>query len=194
MSFQAVFAPTPDGATRLARLREFLRTQRLEYQAHDIEIGYDYAASPIVTSDGSEPPPHDPFGTEHIQTARPGHRAPHAWFMSGERRVSTHGLLRPGVFLLLTGSDREAWRRAVRENAWEVGVEIDVRSVGPDSDLAAEDGWGAMRGHDESGALLIRPDGHVAMRAASGPVDHPQVLFDALSRALCPPAEAAQPA
>jgi hypothetical protein len=101
MSFQAMFAPTPDGATRLVRLGEFLRTQRLEYQAHDIEIGYDYATSPIVTADGSDAPPHDPFGTEHVQTARPGHRVPHAWFGRGGERFGTHSLLRPGVFLLL---------------------------------------------------------------------------------------------
>jgi 2,4-dichlorophenol 6-monooxygenase len=190
MSFQAVFAPTPDGATRLARLREFLRTQRLEYQAHDIEVGYDYSASPIVTSDGSESPPRDPFGTEHVQTARPGHRAPHVWFTRRGEQVCTHSLLRPGRFLLLTGGDGEEWGTAAQQNAWRAGIEIDVLSISPNGDLTADGSWADLRGHDEAGALLIRPDGHVAMRAASAPADHRQALFDAVSRSLCQAAEA----
>jgi 2,4-dichlorophenol 6-monooxygenase len=198
MSFQAVFAETPDGATRLARLREFLGTQRLEYQAHDIELGYEYSASPAVITDGSRAPARDAFGVEHIPAARPGHRAPHAWFSRGAERVSTHGLLRPGVFLLLVGNDGQAWRAAANQNAWQLGVEIDVLGVGgARSDLAAaDDTWPSLRGHDETGAILIRPDGHVVMRAATAPEDRGATLFEALAAALGQPAVTAttQPA
>jgi 2,4-dichlorophenol 6-monooxygenase len=192
MSFQAVFAPTPDGATRLARLREFLKTQRIEYQAHDIEIGYDYYGSPAILADDSPAPPRDPFGLEHVPTARPGHRAPHVSFERGGERVATHELLRAGAFLLLIGEDGEQWRAAARACGSRFGIELDVLGVGgPEGELAATGGWSMLRGHGPDGAVLIRPDGHVAMRAASAPADHERSLAGGLSAALGHPKSAA---
>lgn len=184
-SFQMVFAETPDGATRLARLREFLKTQRLEYQAHDIEIGYDYCGAGAVVPDGSDAPERDPFGLEHVPTTRPGHRAPHAWFARDGERVSTHQLLRPGAFLLLAGEHGGEWSAAAAAISSELDVEVDVATAGLDgAGLVADSAWTALRGHDAFGALLIRPDGHIAMRAVSGERDVRAELTHALGVAL----------
>jgi 2,4-dichlorophenol 6-monooxygenase len=189
-SFEAIFAPTPDGAARLARLREFLTTQRIEYQAHDIEIGYDYYGSPVVVGDDSPAPARDPFALEHVPTTRPGHRLPHVWLTRNGERVGSHELLRPGVFTLLIGDQGERWRSAAEQISAQLEVDIKVAALGRGSvDFTPLDEmWAIIRGHDDGGGLLIRPDGHVAMRAAVTPNDPAAILFAAMATALGPPA------
>ena len=156
---------TTDGAMRRARLAEYYRTARWEFECADIELGYTYADSPVVLPDGTDPPPRDPAGHAYVQAARPGHRVPHAWFYRNGQQVSTHGLLRPGTFLLLAGSDGQRWIDAVQELSVERGISVDALRVARDGDLVPLDGaWQKLRGHDDDGAVLVRPDGHIALR------------------------------
>ncbi|MCW3014551.1 MAG: putative phenol monooxygenase [Solirubrobacterales bacterium] len=179
MMYAATLADTPDGATRLARLCEFLRTQRMEYQARHIELGYDYYAGGAVVQDGSPAPERDPFGLEYEQTTRPGHRLPHAWVTRAGDRVDTHSLLRPGAFLLLCAEPASSWIDAARELAEELDIEIAVEAL-----ERSEQAWGRLPGHDGVEAVLVRPDGHVAYRASSGGVEAADVLREALVVAL----------
>lgn len=184
-ALERLFSDTPDGASRRARLREFYRAVRREFQQLNIELGFDYADSPTIVSDGSTPPAHDPVEHLYEPTCRPGHRMPHAWLEREGERVATHQLLEPGAFLLLTGPDSAAggWRAAAKEVSGRISREIVVISVG--SDVGDADGrWASLRGHDETGAVLVRPDGHVAFRAASGVPDPRSVLGSAMQTAL----------
>jgi 2,4-dichlorophenol 6-monooxygenase len=184
-ALEALFADTADGATRRARLREFFHTLRMEFGAADIELGYEYADSGVVVPDGTPAPPRDPTGHRYEQVARPGHRMPHAWLIRDGERVATHRLLRPGSFLLLAGSDGGAWLEAAAAVAPERGVAIEALRVGPDLELADRDGaWTQLRGHDEGGAVLVRPDGHVAMRCLQAPADIRAILGAGLGTAL----------
>src|SRR5439155_3309101 len=181
----ATFADTPDGATRLARVREFLATQRLEYQAREIEMGYDYYAGGAVVQDGSDAPAPDPWGADYRQTTRPGHRLPHAWLRRGDERLSTHQLLKPGAFLLLAGDDGEEWCRAARDVSERLGIELVSARIGAGADLADDDrAWQQLRGHDDAGAILVRPDGHVAYRAASSVGRYEEAIAGALATVL----------
>ena len=56
-----------------------------EWHSFGVAMGYRYDASPIVIPDGAPPTPDEPG--DYVQTARPGHRAPHAWLADGR---STH--------------------------------------------------------------------------------------------------------
>jgi 2,4-dichlorophenol 6-monooxygenase len=183
-AFEAYFADTPMGATRRARAAEVIRTQRTEFQAHDLEIGFRYDAGALVP-DGSEPPPSDPMGSEYHPTTRPGHRLPHAWLGradarsadaplgadSDDQRVSTHDLTSRDGFALLTGPDGVAWVAAAAAASEKFGVP--VRTVRVGTDLTDPDGvWAAVREVSDAGAVLVRPDNHVAFRAP-GAVDDP---------------------
>jgi 2,4-dichlorophenol 6-monooxygenase len=163
---EALFADTPDGETRRAQLQEMVYTLRREFQHADIDMGYEYADSPVVTPDGSEAPPRDPVGHEYHPVARPGHRMPHAWLVRDGQPVATHQLVRSGTFLLLAGIDAPEWCEAAAEVARQTGVVIDCYTVGPRGDLGDPDGaWARLRGHEDAGAVLVRPDGHVAFRS-----------------------------
>jgi 2,4-dichlorophenol 6-monooxygenase len=182
---ERLFSDSPDGETRRAQLEEMFYTLRREFQHADIDLGYDYADSPAVVPDGSEPPARDPVGRDYVQVARPGHRMPHAWLARDGTKVATHHLVRTGRFLLLAGADGEPWRGAARALSDESGVPLDAYRVAVDGDLRDLDGtWANLRGHGDGGAILVRPDGHVAFRALHMPEDPARDLRVALGVAL----------
>jgi 2,4-dichlorophenol 6-monooxygenase len=102
------------------------------------------------------------------------------------RRLSTHDLLRPGEFLLLTGADDRDWSRAADAVAERFDVVIGrARIDGARAELTDQDGtWRELRGHDDAGALLVRPDGHIAFRAPSGVADHEHAIAAAIGQTL----------
>ena len=185
-AFHAALENSPAGRARFARLAEFLYTQRTEYQAHDIEMGYGYEDSSAIVADGTDLPDHDPMGTEYRPTTRPGGRLPHAWLERKGARVATHELLRPGAFLLLAGPEGHRWCDAAAEVATNLGIQLDAIRVGmTDVDLIDADGaWRAVRGYGDDGAVLVRPDGHVLHRAHSSHTDPGPILDSALRRSL----------
>jgi 2,4-dichlorophenol 6-monooxygenase len=180
-----LFSDTPDGETRRAQLEEMIYTLRREFQHADVDLGYEYADSPAVVADGSDAPPRDPVGREYVPVARPGHRMPHAWLERDGELVATHNLIPSGAFLLLAGADGATWCAAAASLCGEIGVPLDAYRVAPDGDLQDPDGkWAQLRRHDDGGAVLVRPDGHVAFRAAEMPVDPAAELRSALHVAL----------
>lgn len=184
-AFAALFADSEDGLSRRARLRAFLDTQRTEFQARDIELGYQYAACGVVVDDGTPAPPRDPLGCDYVQVARPGHRLPHAWLERDGQPVATHELLRPGVFTLIAAEHGDPWREAAAVAGERLAVPIAFWSVAQGSELTDRRGdWRRVRGHDEGGAVLVRPDGHVAFRVLTAVRDPTEQLHRALSCAL----------
>jgi 2,4-dichlorophenol 6-monooxygenase len=172
-------------------LDEYFRTNRIATAHLGMELGYDYADAGFVPVADVESPRRDPLGIRYTQTSLPGHRLPHAWLQRDGERVATHHLVAPGRFLLLTGSSGGSWIEAAAALREATNVPIDAYAVGPAHDLRDQDGvWSALRGHDERGALLVRPDGFVALRG-SGACESPAALLgDGLRTALgyAPPA------
>jgi 2,4-dichlorophenol 6-monooxygenase len=110
---------------------------------------------------------------------------PHSWLERDGTAVATHHLVRPGTFVLLAGADGETWCEAAAARSKQIGVPLDAYRVAPDGDLRDPKGaWAALRGHDDGGAILVRPDGHVAFRAPYMPEDPAGDLWDALDVAL----------
>ncbi|GGT15231.1 MULTISPECIES: FAD-dependent monooxygenase [Streptomyces] len=186
--FTELFSGTPVGETRRSVVREVFGTQRIEYQAHDIELGHFYPSGALVP-DGTEPPPRDPLGAVYRPVTRPGHRLPHAWLLHGDTRVSTHDLVAGGTgYTLITGPLSEGWAVAAKKAADTHGVPLAVVSVGSGSDTAdyrdADGTWAAVRGIDDDGALLVRPDQHIAWRSVHAGPHLDRDLGAALARVL----------
>jgi 2-polyprenyl-6-methoxyphenol hydroxylase-like FAD-dependent oxidoreductase len=154
--------------------REFLNEQGLIF-------GACYQSMAVVP-DGTPPVVVDDPVTDYVPSARPGSRAPHVWLTRGNEQISTIDLFGPH-FVLLAGSDGDAWRRA----ALAIGPSrppLLVFTVGKDGDLSDPDGnWYQAYGVDRDGAVLVRPDGHVAWRSRSGassPLDVLRAALDCL--------------
>ena len=103
--------------------------------------------------------------------------------MRGGEKVSTLDLLGRG-FVLLTAPQGAAWRKAAAALAGSPRVEtITLDDTGSD--------WLQAYGLEAQGAVLVRPDGHVAWRSRGSADDPAAVLAAALDAVLCRPAQAA---
>jgi putative polyketide hydroxylase len=154
--------------------REFLNEQGLIF-------GACYQSTAVVPDDTPPGAVDDPV-TEYVPSARPGSRAPHVHLKRGDEQISTIDLFGPH-FVLLAGRDGDTWRRAAQGlgTSWPPLVAF---TVGKDGDLSDPDGdWHDAYGVDPDGAVLVRPDGHVAWRSRSGASNPLEVLrgaFDGL--------------
>lgn len=181
--FSAYFDPSPLGAVVRARAAEIFRTHRAECQAHDLEIGFAYEQGAVIP-DGSQPPPRAPMGDVYHPTTRPGHLLAHAWLERDGRRLSTHDLTGAATgFALLTGPAGTPWCEAATQVAEKFSIPITAARIGIGAEYADVDGrWAAVREITDEGAVLVRPDNHVAWRRMDGSDDPAGALGNAISR------------
>jgi 2,4-dichlorophenol 6-monooxygenase len=190
VGFHRRWASHPGRATRRAGRRrdavqEALDANDYHFHAHGIELGQRYTSAAVL-HDGTPPAPYtrDPELYYH-PTTRPGAYLPHAWLQQGERQISTLDVAGSGRFTLVTGIGGEGWLEAAEKVAAETGVPIAGAAVG--HGLAYDDvygDWAALREIDDDGALLIRPDRHIAWRHHTAGDDPVAALRDAVTRVL----------
>ena len=125
-----------------------------EWNSIGVALGYAYLNSPLCVPDGTPPPIDEP--SVYRPTARPGHRAPHAWLADGR---STLDLFGKAFVLLSFGNADPKGVEALAAAAAERGVPFQVERIDA-SDIAAA---------YEQPLVLVRPDGHVAWRGAELP-------------------------
>jgi 2-polyprenyl-6-methoxyphenol hydroxylase-like FAD-dependent oxidoreductase len=149
-----------------ARERAAVGRRLAAHAAHEflipgIHLGFRYASSSLVWHDGTPEPP-DP-ANEYAPTARPGHRAPHAWLA---HRVALYDRLGPEFTLLHLGGSGAA-AGAMKSAFAARAVPLDV--------LALESATArALYGRDNA---LIGPDQFVYWRGDAAPAD-PLALAD----------------
>ena len=178
---------TPEAARQRAELRKALELKAYEFNAHGVELGQRYASGAVVP-DGTPEPAYDRDPELYYHpTTWPGARLPHVWLGRAGRRVSTHDLAGKGRFCLLTGIAGQAWADAAEKVATDLGIELAAHVIGPGREhIDLYEDWARAREVGEDGCVLVRPDMHVAWRAA-GAVDDPaaelsQVLTAVLAR------------
>lgn len=148
-----------------------------------MELGFSYDSAAVV-ADGTEPPSVADAVIDYVPCGRPGHRAPHVWVERDGQRGSTLDLFGPG-FTLLAGSRGDPWIAAAEETAQRLGVRIDAYAIGARGGWIDTDGvFGQRYGIDATGAVLVRPDGHVALRVRHATGDPTHELTHALARIL----------
>lgn len=181
---ETYFGDTPKGHMMRDRVREAIRSKRYAYQALAQELGYCYREGALV----SEPEPPelasiDPV-CDYLPSTRPGRRVPHVWLTSNGRQLSTIDLPGGSRFVLVTSGDQPEWQRAVADaHDRHPGVPLELVALGPG--CAIDDGgvWEQFREVGDGGAVLVRPDGHVAWRSIGAPRDRGE-LSNALTAIL----------
>lgn len=175
----------PDGEAARARIRDAIPLQEDQYWSYGQQFGFIYESSAVVP-DNTEAPV-STIG-DYRPTAAPGAHAPHVWLRDNSgNRVSTIDLAHTRFVLLTTPSGTE-WARALRDVAGRRGVEAVAYILGDGGDYQSCEvvDWTQRYGITAMGAVLIRPDGHVAFRAADR--DHaPADALDAVFRQLLSP-------
>ena len=125
------------------------------------EFGSVYASSAVIADGTTAPAVNDDY-SDYLPSATPGARAPHHWLGRADSRFSTLDLIGTGL-TLFAGPNGQAWHSAADEAAARTGVPIDHYRI----DAAGLTDLGDFCGAYDitaDGAVLIRPDGHVAWR------------------------------
>lgn len=147
---------TPEGeAQRRAVGAEMSEALRQEWYSLGIGMGYRYDKSPIVVPDGTPPTADDP--TIYIPTARPGHRAPHAWLADGRSTIDLFG----DSFVLLRFGTSAPDAAPLVAAAKAVGMPLSVEQIDEPAIAALY----------AAPLVLVRPDGMVAWRGVALPAD-----------------------
>lgn len=176
---------TEEGRERRKALRNSIAFKRYEFDAHGVEMNQRYQSSAIVAGGAERPGFSEDPELVYQQSAFPGARLPHAWIEKSGKDVSTLDVTGHGKFTLLTGIGGDAWRDVARTVGAELGLDIDVVSVGPEQDYEDNYGdWSRAREVEDHGAVLVRPDHFVAWRSVMLPTDPARELRQALAAIL----------
>lgn len=184
-SLRSLFSDEPGAAERRDALAAVRALQHYRSNAHGVEIGQRYTSQAVVDDGTPFPEPaRDPELYYH-PTTHPGACLPHAWVEHERRRVSTLDLAGHGRFCLIVGIGGKPWVEAAASVSAELGIELPVFAVGYrcDYDDALGD-WSRLREIDDRGAVLVRPDRHIAWRAFTRPESPRDVLYGAVRRVL----------
>jgi putative polyketide hydroxylase len=130
-----------------------------------LDLGVHYEGPGAFEPDDVPTPAVENPVIDYVPHAKPGYRAPHFWAMQGTTRISSIALF-DGVFVLLAGPAGQAWIDAARDPKAKLVPSIQAYRVARDGDLVPETDFCALYGLSNAGAVLVRPDGHVAYRAA----------------------------
>ena len=159
------------------RVRAAIENQRDHFDTIGLQLGIAYDDGALIP-DGTPRAAVANRAGEHRPSTRPGSRLPHAWVLRDARRVSTLDLVAEDRFTLLTGRDVPVG---------DLGEAVRVLVAGRDF-VDADGRWTMLSGIGDGGALLVRPDQHVAWRACAAGTGLEGEISRAVARILDPPA------
>lgn len=179
------------GRARREMLKGGLEALHTEEHGLGIEMNQRYTSSAVWHKGVGEVPTFSTHPKQYYHaTTYPGARLPHVWLNSAipSNRVSTIDLAGKGNFLLLTGIGGGGWKTAAQQIGQDLGVRLIAHTIGFRQDY--EDmylDWARLRGVEESGCVVVRPDYFVAWRAErwvgpSSTQDLRRVLTSVLSK------------
>lgn len=153
-----LFAPAPDIEDATEAGGEARRTAgvyleqhaRAEFNIPGVTFGGRYDGSPIIVSDGSQPPPD--AANVYVPSACPGGRAPHTWLEDGVSLYDLFGF----EWTLLQFGEVMTSQASVVETIRAIGVDVKLVTL-PKS----------LRDLYEADLALIRPDQIVAWRGSA---------------------------
>jgi 2,4-dichlorophenol 6-monooxygenase len=162
-----------------------IASQAMEFYEQNVEYGYTYDSSAIV-SDGTPAPQLIDEVHVYEPSTSPGSILPHAWLYRQGQRRALCDLAGHGRFLLITGEGGEGWIEGAADIAQKRGLPLSAISVNPFSGdwLDTRFDWLRQREVSSEGAVLVRPDRHIAWRSFGASENPRATLEEALDTVL----------
>lgn len=184
-----LYEQTDEGTARRTRLWQALERKKREGHAMGLAMNQFYVSSAVYLDDETEPRPE--IVGDHVTTIQistyPGSRLPHAWIdvPTLHKEISTHDVAGKGSFVLFYGPRGQEWAAATANIATRTGIPL--KSVGIGFGLEYHDVyrmWQNIRGIEEDGCVLVRPDRFVAWRSKTMHPESEAKLATVLDRVL----------
>ena len=154
-------SPCAEGQKARLKAEEALRLKQTEFSAQGVEMNQRYESAAVVGETEAEVWNRD--RELYLQpTTRPGAKIPHAWLVNRKgHRISTLDVVGKGKFTIVTGLSGQVWAEAAAQLN-ETFLRTVVIGELDYQDPYCE--WQRRREINESGVLVVRPDGVVAWR------------------------------
>ncbi|MEM1321838.1 MAG: FAD-dependent monooxygenase [Bacteroidota bacterium] len=164
------------------KIRQTIAEQIPHFDRIGLDIGYIYEKGALL-SDGTTPRLPADQVTEYLPSTHPGARFPHLSLSPDGAYQSTHDFLSYHQFTLLVREEGQAWVAAYDQFARDNSVTTKLLQLHQlDLSPSVFEQLVKLCELSPAGALLIRPDGHVAFRAKAYPPNNFALrpLFDRL--------------
>ncbi len=168
---------TGDQETLKVKLHE--QQKNLNYEG--LDLGFIYHSKTVLSENDwviSVLP------DKYVPTTLPGSRAPYVKLIKDNEPISIFDLFEK-EYILLVGSDGYGWQMAANELALKISLPLKNYRIATDGDLIdSENIWHKMYEITSTGAVLVRPDGHVAWRSKemiTNPVEQLSKVFSILT-------------
>jgi 2,4-dichlorophenol 6-monooxygenase len=150
-----------------------VQEQATHFDMLGLQLGYVYAQG-ALSRDGEPPAPiTDPSAFD--PSAEVGARLPHGWLADGR---STLDLIASDAMTLITVGAHDEWAAATSS------APVAIHHVRLEETAAVDEAWHSQCRLGADGALLVRPDQHIAWRADALPRSPAAELADALATVL----------
>ena len=144
------YASVSDNPGAFPELAEAVAAQKPHFDSFDLQLGYRYSSQAIYNP---APIPEITDVSDYQPSWDAGAHFPHRWVKKNGETLPLQSLLSASQFTLLSGPEA---------NALDTAPAID--QIGFGADFEDESGWESLTALPASGAVLIRPDGHIAAR------------------------------
>ncbi|WP_437591988.1 FAD-dependent monooxygenase [Sorangium sp. So ce1000] len=147
------------------RVLAAIAQQRSHFDRIGLDLGYTYEEGALL-GDGSKAPEPEDRVSSYIPSTRPGARFPHFWLDGNRRQRGSRAMIDYRASILLLGAAVEALPadlEALEHVEARHGVRL-FRLASADIPACHRAAVHALAQIEQDGALLIRPDGHVAWR------------------------------
>ncbi|MGB9037763.1 MAG: FAD-dependent monooxygenase [Acinetobacter calcoaceticus] len=171
---ERVYAETEEAAKIRAELFNALEIKNFEFNAQGVELNQRYISSAVINENAQEIFEQDKQ-LYLKETTRPGAKIPHAWIIdqNGQKR-STLDITGKGRYTLVTGLSGRAWHEAALKLELPY---LDVIQIGKSSYRDVYGNWNRKSEIEDSGAILVRPDGYIAWRTRTKPDSDSEVAL-----------------
>jgi len=163
---------TAQGAQARSEFARRIPGQAPHYQFLGLDLGFTYERGAFIADAASKPQPSNPV-LHYRPTTWPSARLPHFWVEKDGTSVAIHDVLARDAFTLLTAaSGKRAWLSAAMKIKAKRSMPVLCLSIGSEKGVSLVDthnAWSKYSEVDVDGAVLVRPDGHVAWRVRSLP-------------------------
>ncbi len=167
--FFDIFKAIRAGDNETLKIKLHEQQKNLNYEG--LDLGFIYHSKAILSENDQTL---SVLPDKYIPTTLPGSRAPYVNLIKDGKEISTLDLFEKN-FVLLIGSDGEPWRTAAKKVTEIISLPLVVYKVAQDGDLVDPNNiWHDTYGISTNGAVLVRPDGHVAWRSTFM-VDKPEL-------------------
>lgn len=158
--FFDIFKAIQSGDHETLKIKLHEQQKNLNYEG--LDLGFIYHSKAVQSENDQVI---SVLPDKYMPTTLPGSRAPYAQLIKDGNTISTLDLFEK-EYVLLVGSEGNAWQTAANELASMQSLPIKNYRIGADGDLIDQENvWDELYEITTTGAVLVRPDGHVAWRS-----------------------------